>query len=131
VRTLRKKRSEGDPTKLEEFQRAAMDLAQAHRFFCQLKDLGEAVAAISSSRLDTHIAFCADTHTRAAQHLELVSRWRTRALTRRHPGPSFQHASCACNTRGGVATMGFRFPNCIGFVSWSKFRPPPPFIFPG
>lgn len=73
VRVLRKKRPEGDPSKLEEFQRAAMELAQAHRFFSQLSSLGEPVTGIPSKRLDTHIAFCADTHARAAQHLDLVT----------------------------------------------------------
>eukprot|EP00884_Botryococcus_braunii_P015610 jgi/Botrbrau1/2732/Bobra.0164s0012.1 len=72
VRLLRKKRPEGDPTKLEEFERSAMELGQAHRFFTQLVALGEAATGIPTRRLDTHIAFCADTHGRAAQHLDLA-----------------------------------------------------------
>jgi hypothetical protein len=72
VRTLRKKRVDGDPNKLEEFTAATTALAQAHRFFMQLSTLGEAVTHITPKRLETHIAFCADTHQKASGYMDLV-----------------------------------------------------------
>jgi hypothetical protein len=64
VRTLSRKRPPGDANKHEEFCRAVRDLEHAHRFFQQLHGLGKA-SGLDARKLQQHINFIADTHTKS------------------------------------------------------------------
>ena len=69
-----KPRTDQDPTKAEEFQKAVLDLARAHGTFIHLKNLGikGVRVGIDDNKLDQHILFCHQTHTKAAQVLQTV-----------------------------------------------------------
>ncbi|KAK9844132.1 hypothetical protein WJX81_005444 [Elliptochloris bilobata] len=70
VRELQKKRGEGEAGKLDALSRAVGGLAQAHRFFGKLRELGVRRTGIEDRRLDSHLKFCAETHDLALKHVE-------------------------------------------------------------
>lgn len=74
VRLLKKQRAENDPTKLEEFESAVVDLAMAHRTFFYLRNIGSRGAriGIEDRVLESHILFCHDTHAKGQALAEKV-----------------------------------------------------------
>ena len=72
VRNLKKPRPEQDTSKAPEYERALVDLAQAHRIFNHLIALGTHRTGIDKKKLSQHLEFCTVTHTKAAQLLEVV-----------------------------------------------------------
>jgi hypothetical protein len=76
VRTLSRKRPPGDASKHEEYRRAVRDLEHAHRFFQQLHGLGKA-SGLDARKLQQHINFIADTHTKSlVGGASVVAGWR-------------------------------------------------------
>ncbi|KAK9810525.1 hypothetical protein WJX72_012163 [[Myrmecia] bisecta] len=101
VRTLRKKRPEGDPNKLAEFDLAVGQLTDAGRFFGVFRGLGSAKSGIDSKRLDAHIAFCTDTLNRAQAHLEQARK--EQALVEAKRAQSLAALEAAARQREAVA----------------------------
>ena len=71
MRILRKPRGEQDATKAAEYQSAVNDLAMAHRTFFYLRNSGKRGnrVGIDDDKLEKHILFCHETHTKASQLL--------------------------------------------------------------
>lgn len=71
MRILRKPRSGQDATKAAEYQAAVNDLAMAHRTFFYLRNIGKrgCKIGIEDEKLEKHILFCHETHTKASQFL--------------------------------------------------------------
>lgn len=59
VRSFRKERPPGDPTKLPDLQRAEVLLKEAHRHYEHLKVLGRERSGLDDTKLTAHVNFCA------------------------------------------------------------------------
>ena len=71
---LTKPRTEQDATKADDFAIAISDLTSAHRIFLYLQNLNSRGVRtnVDDNKLKQHVAFVAQTHTTAAQHLQTV-----------------------------------------------------------
>ncbi|PNW85504.1 hypothetical protein CHLRE_03g189605v5 [Chlamydomonas reinhardtii] len=84
VRTFRKERVAGDPTKLPDFQRAEVLLKEAHRHYEHLKVLGRERSGLDDVKLNAHVSFCAAQLQKTQDLIDAAAKEDYEARLRRH-----------------------------------------------
>ncbi|KAG2448186.1 hypothetical protein HYH02_006771 [Chlamydomonas schloesseri] len=84
VRTFRKERIAGDPTKLPDFQRAEVLLKEAHRHYEHLKVLGRERSGLDDVKLNAHVNFCAAQLQKTQDLIDAAAKEDYEARLRRH-----------------------------------------------
>ncbi|EFJ40533.1 hypothetical protein VOLCADRAFT_121713 [Volvox carteri f. nagariensis] len=84
VRSFRKERPPGDPTKLPDLQRAELLLKEAHRHYEHLKVLGRERSGLDEVKLTAHVSFCAAQLRKTPDLLEAAAKEDYEARLRRH-----------------------------------------------
>ncbi|KAG2487876.1 hypothetical protein HYH03_013459 [Edaphochlamys debaryana] len=93
VRTFRKERPPGDPTKLQEFQRAELLLKEAHRHYEHLKVLGRERSGLDEVKLNAHVSFCAAQLQKTPDLLDAAVKEDYEARLRRHEQSKIREAA--------------------------------------
>ncbi|GLC38649.1 hypothetical protein PLESTB_000456300 [Pleodorina starrii] len=84
VRSFRKERPPGDPSKLPDLQRAELLLKEAHRHYEHLKVLGRERSGLDEVKLTAHVNFCAAQLQKTPDLLDAAIKEDYEARLRRH-----------------------------------------------